>query len=840
MKKILKRTILILIFVMSLEIISITFSPKFVYAKNQKRVLVINSYSMSYPTTQSQIDGIKAVLNSTDTVIDVEFLDSKRLNTTKNSENFYRSLKYKIESFDKYDAIIACDDNALLFTVEHQEDLFNKIPIVFLGVNNVDLAKEASKNKYITGGIETLSMKETIEVALSINKEAKTIYVIRDDTKTSEGNFKEFSLLKTELENINIEEINLKNYTYEEFANKLATINKNDIVLLLSALVDKSGEVYDFYRSLDLINENCKAPIFHLWEHGIGQGCLGGDVISHYELGKQAATIVQSVFNGEKIENIQLIEHSTNIFTFDYNEMKKHDIRKSDLPSGSVIINEEVSFYKKNKEIVFTTISILVILSLIIIILIITIINRKKSEEQLKQNNLELFNSRKEIEESKAKLKSQYDRLYQYAYFDELTGLPNKANLNDKISKLIDAEDFNNKFAILFIGLDNFKIINDTFGHSVGDEVIKIIGTRLKGVNIQNKFVSRLAGDEFIILIENCNNTFEIKDEVNKIHKLFKKSIESKGNKFYVSVSTGVSLYPKDGLSVTDLLKNADAAMYKAKINGKNGNQFYRQSINEDLSRKLVIQNGLHSALENNEFSLVFQPQIDIKIGRIVGYEALIRWHNPKMGFVSPNEFIPIAEENGLIIDIGNWVLEQSCLFANRINNIVEENIVVSVNISSKQLMQDDFVSIVQNTLDKYNVNTELIELEITETSLIENFEYNAEKLLSLKVMGFRIALDDFGTGYSSLYYLSKLNIDTLKIDKSFIDDILIQDKNNLTEAIILIAHNIGLNVVAEGVEESLQLATLNKYRCDYVQGYIFSKPVYENQAIELLSKKYI
>ncbi len=845
MKKILKWPIMILLFVLSLKIISISARPSFVYAKDQKRVLVLNSYSVSYPTTLSQIDGIKSVLKSTDIVIDVEFLDSKRLNNEENLQNFYESLKYKMDCFEKYDVIIVCDDNALLFAVNHQEDLFNNIPIVFLGVNNVDLAKEASKDEYITGVVEAISIKETVETALSVNKKAKSLYIIADSTRTSEGNLKSFyevvSQIKPELENISVEEINLKNYTYLEFAEKLGTIDKNDIVLLLSALIDENMQTYDFYKSLDLINENCAAPIFHLWEHGIGQGALGGKVISHYEQGRQAATMVQAVLGGEKIGNIELIENSPNVFIFDYNEMNKHSIIKSDFPAGSVIINEQLSFYEKNRILVLGTVAVLIILISVIILLIINIINRKKFECELKEKNFELLNSRKEIEESRIKLKYQYDRLYQYAYFDELTGLPNKANLYEKIGKLIDVENCrNNNFTILFVGLDNFKIINDTFGHSVGDEIIKIISTRLQNLTIENKFVSRLAGDEFIILIENCNDTLKIKEEVNKIHDSFKKSIKSKGNKFYVSASTGVSLYPQDGITISDLLKNADAAMYKAKINGKNGNQFYRKSINEDLNRKLVIQNGLHNALENNEFKLVFQPQVDIKTGRIIGYEALIRWYNPECGFVSPNEFIPIAEENGLIIDIGQWVLEESCLFTNKINKMIDDNIVVSVNISSKQLMQDNFVLIVQETLAKYNVKAELITLEITETSLIENFKDNARKLRDLKNKGFKIALDDFGTGYSSLYYLSKLKIDTLKIDKSFIDDLLIKGKMNLTKAIILIAHSLGLHVVAEGVEEHKQLKMLNRYRCDFVQGYIFSKPIDVDEALELVNKEYL
>ncbi len=424
--------------------------------------------------------------------------------------------------------------------------------------------------------------------------------------------------------------------------------------------------------------------------------------------------------------------------------------------------------------------------------------------------------------------KKHEDEVRHLAYYDYLTSLHNRVYIMNELLREFDWErEKQAEGAILFIDLDNFKKINDSYGHFFGDEVLIELAERLKSICEKDLLPARIGGDEFVIL---CYGADKIKatESAQLILQAFRKPIMLRQNPIYVTCSIGISLYPKDGETVEELFKKADLAMYNAKDNGKDGYSFYEEVMSEELKSKSELEEQLRCAYENREFVLYFQPMFNIKTRMVSGYEALIRWNSPKYGFVPPDKMIPLAEEMGLINKIGDWVIDQAFSFAKEIQ---ENDFYVSCNVSSIQLLQTDFVNRVFQKFDEYQILEGSVALEITESCLIESFDGVSEKLAQLRRKGIKVYLDDFGTGYSSLNYLKNLPIDNIKIDKSFIDEIVNSGADSkILKTIISLAHELGMKTVAEGVETPEQLHFLSNCGCDLIQGYIISKPEPEDE----------
>lgn len=435
-------------------------------------------------------------------------------------------------------------------------------------------------------------------------------------------------------------------------------------------------------------------------------------------------------------------------------------------------------------------------------------------------------------------LKEYEKELCYLAYYDQLTGARNRSSLINRIKKLTGTNN-NKKMALFIADIDNFKYINDTLGHSFGDRLLVGVCRRLESLVEASCTIYRLSGDEFVILLEDFDETRTAERLAVKLLKGFEGRFEINGSSMYITVSMGVSLYPEHGKDMDELLKNADIALYKAKETGRNRTVFYNAPMNEAVSERVFLEKHLRTALDNNEFELYYQPQVDIATGKVSGFEALIRWNSPEMGLVSPLKFIGIAEDTHMIIPIGEWVLKNACIFLKKLHQQGYDDLSVSVNISMLQLLQEDFVEKVTEILDWSKINPRHLELEITESILMESYEAIAGKLKLLKGRGIKIALDDFGKGYSSLNYLKQLPISTLKIDKSFIDTIGSEGRNkSLTDLIVKIGRAMGLCVVAEGVETREQLDYLLKHKCTRMQGYLFSKPVTEETVTRTLEAK--
>ncbi|MHB1394124.1 MAG: putative bifunctional diguanylate cyclase/phosphodiesterase [Clostridia bacterium] len=474
------------------------------------------------------------------------------------------------------------------------------------------------------------------------------------------------------------------------------------------------------------------------------------------------------------------------------------------------------------------------------------------SYQSLSETNMELVTAHGKVAESNSKLKVQDEKLMENqqrltecerelqhkAYYDQITGVQNRLSLINYVDKLITSERMR-KIALLIVDVDNFKYINDTMGHSFGDQLLIEATERLASLAESNCTIYRISGDEFVILLEGFEDSSMVERLAVKLLKGFKSPLDIKGSSMFITISIGISLYPEQGDSLDELLKSADIALYKAKETGRNRIVFYTKPMNEAVLERVLIEKHLRTALDNNEFELHYQPQLDIAAQKVSGFEALIRWKSPELGYVSPLRFISIAEDTHMIIPIGEWVLRNACMCIKGLHQQGYDALSMSVNISMLQLLQDDFVDKVIEILAWSELDPKHLELEITESILMESYEAIAGKLKLLKERGIKLALDDFGKGYSSLNYLRQLPISTLKIDKSFIDTIGSTSKHkSLTNLMVKIGRTMGMCVVAEGVETQEQLDYLVKHKCDKIQGYLFGKPVPGEKVVNTLMEQ--
>lgn len=420
------------------------------------------------------------------------------------------------------------------------------------------------------------------------------------------------------------------------------------------------------------------------------------------------------------------------------------------------------------------------------------------------------------------------------AYYDVLTGLPNRNMVRKHLNAALKNGD--QELAVLFLDLDRFKIINDTKGHRVGDLLLKVVASRLKNAVQGQGLVSRQGGDEFIILLKGLNKA-QVIEVAERILGEFSEGIHVENQEFFVTPSIGISMAPVDGQDEETLIKHADTAMYLAKERGKNNFQFYTNQLHGLSSRKMELENGLRKALEQDQLVLHYQPQVNLETGKIIGVEALVRWQHPENGIISPGEFIPLAEETGLIVPLGKWVLQKASAQNKEWHDNGYSSIPISVNISVRQLQEDRFIDTVKQILDQTGLDPSYLDLEITE-SIMQNSENTAMILNQLKELGVTLAIDDFGTGYSSLSLLKHLPIDKIKIDKSFVDDIIYHaNQGAMVKTIIDMGHNLQFDVIAEGVEEQEQVAFLLRNGCMIGQGYHFSRPLPPEEMEDLLKK---
>jgi len=424
------------------------------------------------------------------------------------------------------------------------------------------------------------------------------------------------------------------------------------------------------------------------------------------------------------------------------------------------------------------------------------------------------------------RLEQERTELYKLARTDSLSGLANRNHLQERVEQIIaESKRSHKEFALLFLDLDHFKSVNDSLGHDVGDELLKKVAKSIENILRTNDIVARVGGDEFVIVLTRYKDEIELIDIINRIQVQLMKPWQVKTYPIHITSSIGITLYPKDGTDLLTLMKNADIAMYEAKEKGRRGYHFFTEELNNKTQEYIELTNEMHHALKNNEYELYYQPQNSVQTGEIIGAEALIRWSHPEQGMIAPFTFIPIAEHNGFILELGKWILENSIKQKKEWED-KGMDLKLSINVAAKQIQQDDFVTHLKLILETYQVNTSKVFLEITEYSFLHDSASVYNTFKEIKALGVQISLDDFGTGYSSLSYLKTFPIDVLKIDKAFLDDYDTSDGAVFIETIINMANTLRIEVVAEGVETYDQVEYLKSLRCQYYQGYVCSRPV--------------
>lgn len=498
---------------------------------------------------------------------------------------------------------------------------------------------------------------------------------------------------------------------------------------------------------------------------------------------------------------------------------------------------------------------LVIILLFLVIALFILLINIRKrtaaeteariAKKKLEENYIELEEAYKKVKLTQEELAENYDELKRseernkkLAFTDYLTDLPNRVSFSEKLDQIMTTIRKDETIAVMYIDLDNFKNINDVLGHSYGDELLIDVTDRVKQTLDENDYFARFGGDEFIILSQNLESAELYEEKIRKIQKVFSYPFVLSMREFFVTTSIGIAFAPKDGKTTQTVIKNVDAAMYAAKAMGKNTYCYYNESFNDALLNKIELQSELRNALQNNEFTVYYQAQVDLEQDKIVGFEALVRWMHPEKGIISPAGFVQVAEETGLIVPIGRWVLFEACRQLKKWDDEGYHDISIAVNLSARQFKDADIVTMVQEAINENHINPKRLDLEITESIALENMEYAIGIIQQLKEIGVKFSLDDFGTGYSSMNYLKHLPVNNLKIDKSFLDRVSENTNDQkIVSAIITLAQTLDLVVIAEGVESAEQAVFLKHANCNQAQGYLYSKPIPDAEAEGLLKR---
>lgn len=948
-----------------------------------EKVLFISSYHPSFPTIENQIQGIKAGFGSNKVILDVEYMDMKRFDEEENRLDFKNKLQNKLEALPSYDAIIVGDDAALQFAMDYRTELFNEIPIVFLGINSLERAQKAFSLYNMTGVAEVTSVKDTLSIITKLQPELKNLYVIADDTITGRAEYASVLKQESEFSDIKFNYVLMKEYSYDELSRLLMPLNDDSSVLLLSAYVDRLNQSKNFYEILEIITLYTSVPVYHLYDFGIGEGLIGGKVVNFYEQGYQAAQLAEQLIQGVEINVLPpVFDTSLNTVYFDYSQMIHFNLDPKDLPNSTKFVNKPVTYWETHAQLIITSILIISVLLIMLFLAFVNIQKRKVVEKQLQKSNEEikrfydeLLTLNEELEASEEELRANYDELERtkkniqaseeryknvfelsnqgmweqrlldeeryltrdwyltllarksiaqlelftnsqllelfysqldeqqanelnskkeallsgkidsyrqiltccssadkkyyieeraqavynkegtliriigshndmtnaityerqlesLAYEDQLTKIYNRIALERYIDNLDEKiNEAETSGCILLMDLDNFKFVNNTYGHEIGDELLIEVAKRLQKQFGDRFRVGRINGDEFAIVCPTLIARTEIEVIANDILSLFDAKFRLRDHIIYISASIGISLYPENGLQFDVLINHCNSALSDAKINGKNRYEFYDIATDDSAELKIYIQNNIREAMVNNRFSLYYQPIYSVSRDSIIGFEALIRWKDELKGFISPSEFIVVAEKMGIITKIGDWVIQEAAKFVKFLLSACNESIYVSINVSAVQLMQQNFIEHFFEIIDEVQIPYHALSIEITETALMQSFEKNVEKVRQIQAKGIRISLDDFGTGYSSLSYLRRLPINILKIDKSFIDEIAESlESREVVEGVVLLAQKMGIYVVAEGIEHRHQLDFLKDFKCDGIQGYYISKPLPSNE----------
>ncbi|MBQ7882447.1 MAG: EAL domain-containing protein [Treponema sp.] len=781
------------------------------------KVLYISSYDSAYNISDSQKEGLEEVFLENDVILDIVYMDMMNYDTLENYNLFYNSIKYKINSSKiKYDAIVVSDDIALRFAEKYQDELFSRIPIVFFGVQDVEYAWEVGENPWITGSIQHLFLEDTLELAIEQNPRINSVIGLFDDSASGQGAQNQFYSAVFKYPNLDYYSLNLNLYDVQDLAKELDNISErsDSVVICMASLQDYARRnSLTSYSLVNFIEEHCgRIPVYRTNREGLGAGFVGGKIMDYKLAAVHAANTVIDILNGKKIINIPVYESIRGVYWFDYESMKNHNIALVSVPKGSIVINKEPTVIEKYGNIILPFIIISFSLVVLLSVALVGYSKVKKSSGVMMLMNRKMRQTNKALMDSKTKLTY-------IAKNDSLTSLPNRRYAEEEINKILDSGI---PFSIFLMDIDDFKNYNSTYTHTCGDFILREFGKRLQSLVLAGDyFVARYGGDEFLIVHKNGHIEKNGK-EIEKLRAILNEPLMYNGVKLDVHVSLGFadsnSIYTFD-----DLVTNADIALSEAKKIGKEEVVAFSAEMRESVQKKNKIIEILKEECVKGGFEIHYQPQINVKSGEVYGFEALVRLQDYQVG---PGEFIPVAEDGGFIPQIGRIVTEKVVSQMSEWRKIGMPLKRVAINYSNGQLVDEDYINFFEELLNKYDIPGELFEIEITESLFVGDSDRARKFFNDLSNIGVGLALDDFGTGYSSLSYLTYLPAQKVKIDKSIVDNYLVEGKESFIQNIVYLVHDLGMKLTVEGVEQKWQYDKLKEMNCDYIQGYFFSKPM--------------
>ncbi len=786
--------------VSTLFALALATAPAPALLRANPNILVINSYSPNYAWTAAGYGGIVSELDASGLTYQLytEYLDWKRFPTREHLDSLSEVFGFKYRNL-RLDLVVTMDDAALAFALEHRLDIFSNASIIFSGVFEDSARELIADRERVTGIYEKVDVRGTIRAALTSTPTLSRVYILNERTETGKALDE---LMKREIaeEAPDTAIYTLSDYPVNAIERIVSILPDDSIVLLGAYFADLNQHEYSVGSTVRRIAYASCVPVYTVYRHLFMDGITGGSLLDGAEMGREVAKAIVAEMRGTLDEDAPPRVFDRFSLTYDWVALKRFGIPVSALPPQAEIVNMPPSIFRQYPVLVFVSSNVL----LILVVLTILLYRNNRSIRTI-------------------------------AYKDSLTGLVNQQHVFKYTDSMLSRTAAGLKAGLLHVDIDNFQLVNDIYGHALGDLVLKETARRLLENAGPKMRAARFGGDEFLIFIQDCT-VQDIVATAREVRSKVQKPMFLSGKEILVDITIGIAVYPDHGREFRILLQNADMAMHRGKHGGKSRSEFFNFDMSRELSAQVDMEHGLREALAGGELSVVYQPQVKTGDGRLIGFEALARWNSPNRGPVPPSDFIPIAEQSNLIVEIGDYVFRKSVDFVREASSRGLDNFTISVNVSIRQFSEADFAGKLLRMVGE--VDPGRIILEVTESIMVDGFSEVSSKLDALRNAGFRIALDDFGTGYSSLNYLKSLPIHIVKIDKTFVDSLLTDQRSQpLTQHVIGLCHELGYSVVAEGIETSEQRDFLLSCGCDEIQGYYFSRPLQEGEALALIGR---
>ncbi len=780
----------------------------------EHKVMFLSSYNPLYFTFYEQEKGLKEVLYGEGIEYDVFFMDTKRYNSDEDILAFYEYFKTKvIEDDPEYEAVLIGDDDALNFAIKYQDELFSGLPLVFFGINDLQFAQNSALNPMITGFYEKDYLQETLQIAKSTMPERKHYVALHDMSAAGKADVKIFYSFQDRYQDIKFTDIDTSKFTEDELVEELHNLPEDSILFYMTCYNDADNKTYSMLNRTTMIVSNTSVPIMRNYPGGRDMGVLGGTYMDFSAQTHAAAQIVVELLKeGKDISDYGLFIDTPSKTEFNYPLMQKYGINERKLPLETEYVNRPVGFYDMYKDLL--SVACLMMLSMVLFMSVVYIAFRNE-----KSNYEKLVESKNAIEESRKQLKYQ-------AEHDYFLDLLNRRSMVDFFNTNLTAEQ---TYSVFMLDLDGFKSINESYGHEVGDEILMTIAEALRNfADEHDLIIGRYGGDEFLFL--NTKGHMDANSEIIKdIKCLFNKPFFTDNVNIVLSVSIGISNSDRV-IEPSQNIINAEIAMYEAKERGRNMVFVYADEMKDKVNEEANILAHLSRAFEEDGFYMQYQPKVRTKTKEVVGYEALVRL---KDNSYPPGVFIPIIEKSGWVTKLGRLI---TSLVIEQLHEWTEQGKElkpVSINYSSMQINDIGYSKFLMDMLKKYDVEPKYIEIEITESLLLNHSDQTDNLFKQFKENNIKLLLDDFGTGYSSLAYLIYMPVDVIKLAKSIVDAYLVEGKDDFIRDVIQLVHDIHKDITIEGVEDEHQYERLKELNADTIQGFYFSSPLDAELAID-------